>query len=299
MEKSKIQGFGLKKIEHDPRDVTLGGIFKQIDITEVPNTDFLVANPYKIKDQGSTDFCTGYTVTSVSEDQEEVELCPEFQYAASCKIRGSYDEWGMDLRTAFASAVKIGSLEVSHVPKHMIDPVQNRDRAIIANWENWGEEAFLMAKLHQKGSYFKVDGRYDTFDNIRAALWQFRDEKRTIGVGAIWKDAWTYDEDGVITPVDQGGAFGHAFKVFGQKVIKGEIYLCAQLSNGDCGDNGIYYFPREVVNKEFQPFGQYMFQDLPKETAKFYQLHGIKASDSLFIQILKVVKNYIIKKITL
>lgn len=273
---------GLRPLPEDRRDASLGGIFGQVDIAEVPSGDFVVAMPLRIKDQGQSDFCTAFAVTEISEDQEEIELSPHFQFALICMLRNDIGEWGSDLRSAFASAVsgKGGSLEEALVPEAMRRKIDEGDRDHVADWRNWPEECFRLAGYRAKGSYFKVDGRYDIFDNIRAAMWQFRAEKRTIGVGAMWKDSWTRDEDGIIRESDDRGSFGHAFKIFGQKVINGELHLCAQLSNGPVGDDGIYYFPRAVANREFAPFGQFMFQDMPKETAKAYQAAGIAVSDT-------------------
>lgn len=284
---------GLRTLKVDHRDIPLGGIFGHIDIKDVPNTDFIVAQPLKIKDQKDSDFCTAYTVTEVSEDQEGVELNPHFQYAAFCSLRGNFTEWGGDLRTACASAVKIGSLEESLVPAFMREAIERGDRNFVADWRNWPDECFQLAKNRAKGSYFSVDGPNDTFDNIRAAMWQFRAENRSIAVGSMWRSSWTEDADGIVKNAEDQGLFGHAFKIFGQKVINDELHLCAQLSNGPVGDNGIYYFTREVVNTEFGPFGQFMFQDLPKETAQFYQKHGIKAKDGTFTILWKIIKNYL------
>ena len=280
---------GLRKLSKDSRDLSLGSIFGFQKLEGVPDTDFIVASPFKMKDQGDDDFCTGYTVTEVSEDQEGIELDPDFQYAASAKIRGDHESWGMDLRIAFKSAVDYGSLPRSQRPSIM----EGKDRNFRANWKNWPEECFEQAFPYKKKTFFDVDGRYDLFDNIRAALWKFKDERRTVGVGAEWRTSWTRSENGVIPndyDKDEEG-FGHAFKIFGQKVIAGELHLVAQLSNGPIGDNGIYYFKRETVNREFKDFGQYMYQDMPKEQALFYQKHGIQVGDSSWRKAWKVIKS--------
>lgn len=109
----------------------------------------------------------------------------------------------------------------------------------------------------------------DTFDIIRCTLWANRAEKRSILTGITWHNSWTYASGGIIPRfyVDRGN-FGHAFKVFGWKEIADEPYLVAQLSNGEnIGDKGIFYFPRNVVNKEFT-YGAYTFSDMPPEQAK-------------------------------
>lgn len=280
---------GLQKLTEDKRDLSLGGIFGTPKLTGVPDVDFAVATPLVMKDQGDLDFCTGYAVTEVSEDQETVELSPAFQYAASAKIRGDWRSWGMDLRIAFQSAVETGSLEQSRVPTSFL--TQTRD--FLANWDNWPAESWELAEAHKKESFFKVDFHYDIFDNIRAAMWKFKQDKRTIGVGAEWRQSWILSPGGVIPDdYDQSQeGMGHAFKIFGQKVIDGELHLCAQLSNGPIGDHGIYYFKRATVNREFKDFGQFMFQDMPKDQAFFYQKNGIQVDDSPLKKAVKVIKS--------
>lgn len=285
MENKSVITPGLEKLAYDKRDLSLGGIFGFAKLTDVPDIDWIVKEPLKMKNQLDKDFCTGYTVTEVSEDQEGVELSPDFQYAASCRIRGDYTKWGMDLRIAFKSAVEYGSLAVSDVPFLTDD----KTRDFLANPVNWPLECWEKATAYKKQTFYAADGPYDIFDNIRSNLWKYKEEHRTIGVGAKWRNSWISAPNGVVPDVYEDDGFGHAFKIFGQKMINGEPHLIAQLSNGDIGDNGIYYFKRSVVNREFGDYGQFMYQDLPKNTAVFYQKHNIKVSDSFFSKIVKVI----------
>lgn len=145
---------------------------------------------------------------------------------------------------------------------------EKREQLFLANWENWPKELDEKAKLHKKQSYFAVDGPFDIFDNFRATLWQNREEKRSILTGALWKLEWTSAKKGVIPKNAKIDRYGHAFKIYGQKVINGELHLVAQLSNGkNIGDGGIFYFPRSVVNKEFS-FGAYTFKDIDPDIIK-------------------------------
>ncbi len=279
----------LEPLSYDPRDLSLGAVFGTPDIKQVPKTDWIVNTPLVMKNQDESpgeDFCTGFTVSEVSEDQEGVELCPFFQYSMMCMLRNDYTSWGGDLRLAFKSAEKVGSLAVSDRPFNPNVMTRNS----LADWNTW-KELMPFATKHKKASYFKVDGDYDVFDNIRANLWAYRLEKRTIGVGAMWRREWINAPAGVVQKEYKQGGFGHAFKIFGQKVINGEIHLVAQLSNGPIGDNGIYYFPREVVNREFAPFGQFMFKDMPKEEARFLQDNGLKADASIFTRLIHRIMN--------
>lgn len=291
MKKKSIDtiGGGLKVLHEDPKDFLLGSVFDQIKIETVPRADFEVAKPFRIKDQGETDFCSSYAVTSSSEDQEGVELLPEYTFFHTKLLMDDFESWGADLRTACKSMVKFGSLPVEgHAG------MSGLSRAEVLEKERWGKKYLSEALKYAKETYFKVTGRYDTFDNIRAALWQFRKEKRTLVVGALWRPEWTTAYKGIVPKVYSDGGFGHAFKIFGQKLIEDEIYLMAQLSNGtDIGDNGIFYFPRAVVNKEFAPYGQFMFKDMPRKDAEFYMENNLKVNDSTLKKYIVVIINFI------
>jgi len=287
---TRIKG-GLLALPPDSRDFALGALFSHAKVSEVPEHSFIVATPLFMKNQKDSDLCTGYTITSVSEDQEGLELSPHFQFAMTKKKKGSIDEWGADLRTACKSATDPGSIPHNEALKYLkekgINP-ENRDE--VANWENWSPSLSSLANKYRKQSFFSLENinAKDTFDKIRVALWTHRLERRTIAVGALWRESWTNARMGVIPTQYEEQGFGHAFKIFGQKLIDGEMHLMAQLSNGtDIGDYGIFYFPRVVVNREFN-YGQFMFKDIDPDQAKDYMKRGIKFDDSFLVQIIKL-----------
>ena len=257
--------YGLLPTPDDERDFSLGGVFGTIAIETVPIGDWQVSTPLEIKNQGRTDMCTGYSLVAVSEDQEGVPLDPGFAFAMIKRERGEVNQYGASLRDGVKVAVNTGLIKVGDNP----DDFSNENRNFIANWRNWNLGVLLpKAQEHRKQSYFKVDGPNDNFDNIRAALWQHRAEKRSIYTGCIWQNTWTNSPGGVISKKAGAGSFGHAFKVFGVKYFKGEPYLMVQNSYGtDVGDGGIFYFPRNIVNSYFT-FGSYMFKDMPIDVAK-------------------------------
>lgn len=262
-----ITNAGLTPLAYDVRDYSLAGVFGQIPLVEVPSTDFVVAQPLTIKDQGDTDYCSAYAVTSVSEDQEGTLLSPLYQFFKTKQISGNPEEWGADLRSACKVIVKYGS-----IPMSLVQNAPRLSREEVLDPKFWPQSIDEMAAPYKKSVFLDVSGRYDTFDNIRAALWQHKDEKRSIVVGAKWRMSWVDAPHGVIPSTYEDEGFGHAFKLFGQKVIDGKLYLMAQLSNGtSIGDGGIFYFPRDVVNKELKLYGQYMFKDLEKETVESLQ----------------------------
>ena len=259
-----ITNEGLKELPDDGRDFPLGGVFGDIDISEVPNETFVVAQPRVIKDQGDSDLCSAYAVTSVSEDQEDFTLLPEYQFYSTKRITGNLEEWGADLRSACKSAVRYGSILSA------TSDMGGKPRAFVLDSANWPKNIDERAASCKKSTFFAVTGKYDLFDNIRGALWCHKDSKCSIVTGATWKQAWITAENGIIPDVS-GDGFGHAFKIFGQKLIDGELYLMAQLSNGTAvGDNGIFYFSRAVANKELGKYGLFMFKDITKEEAEYY-----------------------------
>lgn len=269
MEKNnKFIADGLRPSSIDARDFSRHTLFGSPLVSALPEDNFFVGQPLEIKDQGSTDFCAAYAASAVSEDQEGVALLPEYIFAKAKEILGDYTGYGLQLRDVCSAACKKGFLEKE------LNPFKNeqaQERDFYANWENWPKDLDMLAWEHAKVSYFLVDGPHDTFDNIRASLYQHRAESRSVLTGALWRPDWTMAEGGIVPKTyntDKG--FGHAFKVFGWMKIKGETYLVAQLSNGvEIGDKGLFYFPREVVNKEFI-FGSYTFLDTPKEYAKYH-----------------------------
>lgn len=291
MNRFGITNEGLNELPRDERDFSLGGVFGFIKIEDVPKTDFVVAEPLDIKDQGDTDMCSAYAVTAVSEDQEKTELMPEYQFYSTKRITGDFGAWGADLRSACKSATEYGSLPVSAFPS-----IKGQSRDYILEKENWDPAADAIAKMYRKSTFFAVTGQYDLFDNIRCALWQHREEKCTIVTGALWRNGWIPAIHGIIPNIG-GDGFGHAFKIFGQKVINGEIFLVAQLSNGkEVGDNGLYYFSREIANRELSKYGVYMFKDITRVEAEYYLSKPYTKNTNIFTKLLYIIRDLITSK---
>lgn len=270
---------GLQKLPEDKRDFNFGAVFKLPKLSELPE-EFEVARPLVIKNQGESDMCAAYALTAVSEDQEEVELNPEYQFAKIKQIEGNYETWGANLRDACKSAVKFGSVKQTDIN----DIIKVAD-INMSNWRNWPISYDELAREHAKESYFSVDGPYDAFDNIRVVLWANRGQKRSILTGITWKNSWTGAEGGIINKISEEKGLGHAFKIFGWK---GE-FLKVQLSNGTgIGDNGIFYISREVANKELT-YGIYTFKDMPVEKVKYLLYNNIKVGDNWLIRLFKLL----------
>lgn len=295
MKNKKIQG-GLNELPRDDRDFVFASVFGKKELPDFPENLFN-GNPIVIKDQGNTDFCTAYAVTSVSEDQEGFELNPHYVFAKTRLLsKEPLQKWGANLRDACQALVKFGSITQDVYP--FGDKDQNKDRDFLADFNNWNPDLDMLAWDHAKNSFFRVDtGPFDTFDNIRVALMDNKDHMRSIVTGSNWFDSWTKADRGLVSEEEpKGSVGGHAFKVFGFTTIDDIEYLVAQLSNGtNIGDGGIFYFPRAIVNKYFT-FGAFMFHDMPKDQAEHYSDAGISVKDSKIIRILKTIKS-IIKKL--
>ncbi len=224
--------------------------------------------------------CGAFDFTAVSEEQENVVLSPEYQFAKTKQIIGKWKDWGADLRSVCKSGTKYGSLEATDAPGW----IKNAERDNIANWANWSLDLDILAEKHKKQSYFSISGSYDEFDNIRTTIWKNRLEKRSILTGCQWRNEWI-PAGGIIPRVYAGKGFGHAFKIFGWE----NDYLLAQLSNGDSiGDKGIFRFPHEVVNREFT-YGAFTFKDVDPAGVKLAVWERMNWWDKTIIGIKKFV----------
>lgn len=264
----------------DDRDFNLGAVMGIASPLELPD-EYTVAEPLVIKDQGQgTDMCTAYALTAVSEDEEGVALDPFFTFGATKFITGSKEEWGADLRSAAKSAVKhdgpYGFLEAKDLSK-LTDPANMTIRNEAADYTLITSGEKIEARKHAKKSYFSVDGPGDLFDNMRSAMWQMRDQKRSVFTGCNWRVSWTRLAMGVIDYAPAGQTFGHAVKAFGwgmgtpelgENGLPKQLYMKLQLSNGkSIGHDGIFYISREALNQAFT-FGAFTFLDMPREEAE-------------------------------
>lgn len=248
-------GGGLKELPKDNRDYSFGAFFK---VDKIPTWDFLIGSS-EILNQKDTDYCTAYSTCAASAIQENKTLNPSWSFAVSKMISNDTEVWGQNLRTACKVHVDYGALEYN--PDYSLEK-QNED--FLRNINNYPKEFFEQAVIHKKQAYFLMDSFKNTYDSIVSALWKFKDEKRAVITGMLWRRAWTGIEDGIIPSIaGPEGEFGHAFIFIGQKYIKDKPYLVAQLSNGEeIGDKGFYYFPKSIVNKECR-YGNFMFLDMP------------------------------------
>lgn len=256
------QGLDLKA--PDKRDFPLFGVMAAPELSDLPVGDYLIGSAF-IKNQHATDMCTGFGLAAVLEDEEEVELSPEWLFAQIKKMRGDPMAYGGDLNTGCKVATKLGAIEKVDAPFD----VDSKDRNFLAVAANWPAGLTQNASKHLSQSFFNIKGPYDTFDNIRAALWANKDSKRSVYTGCVWRPGWLYASGGVLPPQKIAGGTGHCFKIaIGQKIINSEPHLMIQNSGGTgVGDNGYFYMSRAVANRELV-YGAYMRIDMPPDQAK-------------------------------
>lgn len=277
----------LKRLKKDNRDFKLGQLFDLPKIEELPG-EFILPAPGP-KNQGGSDFCPAFTTCLLSEIQEGVRLEASWSFAASKSISGDIEEFGQDLRTAFKSHVKIGAVEESECPYNL----SNKYPSFLRDISNYPSELIEKAKKHQKQSYFLIQGRYDAFDNIRAAIWLFRANRQGVGAGLLW--GFPLDQ-AKLSYIDNNSGFGHAIPYIGWKKIDGEIYLIARNSYGkSVGDNGDFYVPRKVVNKFANIYGIFMMVDISPEEVKKELWGLLEKLKDILIKLLDTIQKQIKK----
>lgn len=252
--------YHLQPLPKDDRDeqFRLGAIVTLPKLSELPEN---FQHPILgIKNQFDSDFCPAFSTCGASELQEGVPLVPEYQFALIKEIMGGNpDSFGADLRSAMKSHVDVGAIEENDRPQGFT--LLEKGDAFLRRIENWSSDLKTKALVHAKKVYSKVDGPYDHYDNIRATIWKFRDEKRVPVFGVLW--GW--DLNTALVDVADGGA-GHALYACGWRVVNGNDYLVVPNSAGDkAGDHGFFYLSRSVINKFVDIFGCFVFVDLTRE----------------------------------
>jgi len=240
---------GLQPTPTDPRDFSTSKTFGAVK-NELP-ANFLLT-PLAIKDQRTTDLCTAFSACVLAEYQDGVEMSPEWFFSRY----GKPGLYGANLRDAAKAGVDNGFLEKTKSPY----TVENQDRDFLAEKNNWSKTFDFEAYPHKKKSYFNIDLPFDTFENIKQALYR---NNCPILTGAMWYSEWQYATNGYIPKTYSGKTGLHAFAIIGWA---GDNYIIVQNSYGtDVGDNGLFYFPVSVVNKEFtEPL--FCFVDLDENT---------------------------------
>jgi hypothetical protein len=242
---------GLKPLPKDSRDFVLGAAYILPPLSELPE-EFSLGH-LTIKNQGDSDMCTAYATCGASEIQEGVALLPEYSFALSKELSGDPQEWGQDLRVACKAHTKVGAVEESEREELQLHPIRS-EREIKCYPVALRDKAIQ----HRKKSYFKVEGPYDAFDDIRATIWKFRMENRAVPLGILWN--YNPASPIITTPTTEGT--GHAMYATGWTKDGLEVVN----SMGEfVGDQGVFYISREVINRWVPEYGAFMFSDLTPE----------------------------------
>ncbi len=264
------RNFGLKPLKRDKRDYSHHKTFGSAPLTGIPDEYTLFST---ILNQGATPKCTAYSSCAIREVQAGVAFDPDFFFAQEGVVAGAASADGYDLRITMKTGCNGG-----------FKPTQGD---ITKPPSDFNEDSF-----------FTVDGPYDLFDNSRSAMAiaKAMAEKRCVQFGTTWFLEWSFAQGGVIqgsyatlTPIGL-----HALKGAGWTRHKkdgtplpalpnNDPYLAIQNSYGTgYGDDGIFYFPRAVVNKYFSE-GAFIWRvksDLTPQQIGFIQsaINSIKAS---------------------
>lgn len=250
---------GLRPTPRDIRDFALGAVYPLPRPDELPER--FEIKTLGLKNQLDTDFCTAFASTLMNETQEGVPLEPSWSFAASKMLSGHPEWWGQDIRTALKAHVKFGAIEEAAAPMSLRTTPASKLRYI----NNWDRGLFEKAKKHRKKSYFRIVGQYDHFDNIRGAIWAFRDKKCIVGFGTRW--GWGLYQYKIEAPASSG--FGHMAAIVGWTKEGGKEYLIVQNSYGEAaGSGGYHLFSREVINASVEQYGAFMFLDEDPEEVK-------------------------------
>lgn len=211
-------------------------------------SDGLGRVPLVIKDQGVSNFCTAFGISSQKEYTSNVQMSPEYQTALEGELNGSPIFSGADPDLAMASGLK-GILPQTSSPYTF----QTNGWTDPAYFVNYDQSLAGVASQFKEESYYSlthplsVSSDFDTFDSIRIGLWDSKTEV-VIAFG-WWYQEWNVLGGDGIVQMPTNPVTRHCYLFIDFKVINGVEYLVAQLSSGKkLGDNGLLYFPREVVN---------------------------------------------------
>ena len=255
-------GGGLLPAEYDPRDLSLHEHFGPGRIP--PNVNFLVCDQPTVIDIGEQDLSVPAAAILALSQQEDspCDLLYTLAAARHCRSNDTSIGFGCDLRSVCLSIIRHGVLPLDMTPFSV-----SQCRSKWASWTSYSSTTSFnlhrAAASRRKGAYFSLDppppGR-DLFDSIRAVCWSMHAAKRAVIAGCKWRPLWL-QQGAIIGPSRCKGGLLHAIRILGQKIINDIIYLVVAPSFGqNVGDRGLFYFPREIINRELH-YGCYVFKD--------------------------------------
>jgi hypothetical protein len=295
---------GSKRWRWDPRERK----FEHHRFYGAPNTAILPKEGLKrplrpIENQRFTLRCGAYSAGVSNGYLRRLRFHPDWQAKKiGQKQKRNVDDYGSEPRAIMNSLRDDGSLFWDFSPIHL----ETHGAKESGDWYSYPDDLDEKAKGYRITGYLGVDGPHDTFDDIKWALFNAYDP--VTGTGAVvhafsqWYDEWTYAPNGIIglsygAPIASpsvswwkkawnslkrffGAATGwHTYLFVDWCIINGVEYLISPGSYGTgVGNQGFFYFPREVINAEFKKWGtalkiptgmltEDMIQEAKKETA--------------------------------
>jgi hypothetical protein len=234
----------------------------------------------KIKDQGTTSYCTAYASTSASEYQEGIELSEEYTTAKEGEIQGTPIFNGTDPRTALTSGVKYGYLPKEQSPMNFFRDGWEQP----AFWMNYPAVLDGQAITHRKDSYYSVT---KTYQGIKEALFQAKNENGVVIICGRWFAEWNNPIGGIVPTPASPNITLHAYIAYDWVMCAdGVERLKCQLSQGaSFGDGGVLYLSPACITATFgnawAGTGAFIFRDdtgqtnQAEEIAFYRQLIGL------------------------
>lgn len=208
-------------------------------------------------DQADTDFCTAYGEATSNGYEQGKDFSGEWQTQAEGKYLGAPITDGADPYPSIQATAIYGSLPASLSPFTL----SAKGTAFIADWRNWPNLDTDALVYRTKLIPYYVDGSYDTFDNIRNALYQafLANEQGVVKVFGFWYASFNEaandpSRHGIFPcpPVNEQYLSRHRWTFVDWETIGGTPYLVGALTQGTSfGDVGFCYFDRQTINQIF------------------------------------------------
>jgi hypothetical protein len=229
-----------------------------LPLNDLPLKDFAVFRFDEVTSlfhHGEEDTTCAVTIASLMTDIEGVSIDPYMIFALGRALMHQQPaNIGMQLRAACQAVLIGGCLATEFAPFRVST---KPDRATYADWSKWTllpdiEHIRMVAFGRRRRALYVVDGVHgNVFDNIRAAMWAFRAQRRACVTCLKFCAEWLQIETGVISSErGQKGGFLTTVKVVGQSNINSTFYLIIQPNFGKYfGNRGFFYISKSTFNR--------------------------------------------------
>lgn len=266
--------FQQKPWKHDPRSRRFSHhkFFGTTPLSKLPFK--LDRDPGPVFDQQMTLRCTGYGNAAQAYFIHGFQGHPDWQAAKVGQKQGrSVDEYGGDPNACMKSMRDDGFLPATASPLRLETHGPNG-----TSWRSFQPHLDDIARKHDTAvGFFKVDGPYDTFNNIKSVLFKAFDpvtkRGQAVDVFGRWMHPWTDAPGGVIDPkpsfgaappkrslwhrilsyfFPNFGAFDPDFAGYHRYIFYGWDGDYLLLKNSYGSSRHLYRMHRDVVNFEFK-----------------------------------------------